>query len=110
MGEVRVPRPGERWRTTYVIEGTVVNVVGRRVSFADNMSADLTSTNENLTVTWERLPDPEPDWQIQDVVRDAAGVIWVAGLNCWLRPGLNREYPVDHPSRPLTRLVPEGRA
>lgn len=69
------PQVGHRVRV--VLEGVVsgtfqygdrgVILNGRILSHSDV---------ETWNATFERLPDPEPEWQPGDVVLDAAGVVW----------------------------------
>lgn len=113
-----IPEPGHRVRRTQITEGTVVEVSHGVVKFADHSMAMLDSLRGNDvredTVTWERLPDPEPDWQPGDIALAYDGQIWrrrfpneerfdrapwMSGCGDWERE--------DYPVRPLVRLVPE---
>jgi hypothetical protein len=58
---------------------------------------------------WERLPDPEPDWQSGDVVRDADGDVLVRRADGRWTFGYDT-FEDKTAVRPLVRLVPEVKA
>ena len=99
------PKPGERWRVT--IEGEITDASGVWV----DLGSQCFKVSEGA---WERLPDPEPEWQPGNLVLDAAGDIWrrrpadaeKADRYPWEMVG-DGWYPESDPVRPLTRLVRE---
>lgn len=109
MTEV-TPKPGERWRFTY--EGVVRNTGpgdegGPYVTWMDTSGLGQHFAHG----TWERLPDPEPEWKPGDAVRNVNDRPFIYRLpdsegRCWV--GMTGTvYPDDEMLRPLTRLVPE---
>jgi hypothetical protein len=108
------PRVGERWRVT--IEGEVGEFDPRpdsRSIVYDLNGQRCVSWVPLAYGTWERLPDPEPEWQVGDLALDARGKViqrfppdggWV-----WGPPGGKKaQWGNSIPSRPLRRLVPES--
>jgi hypothetical protein len=74
----------------------------------------LIQLDEDATVSWERLPDPEPKWRLGHVVQDADGFKWVfvdpESRWSWFRPGSPRDSwgawrSTDAMSRPLIILA-----
>lgn len=117
-----VPLPGHRVRRTQITEGLVVDVEGKVVSFADHSLALLTDDapegGRRDLVTWERLPDPEPEWRPGDVAQDATGQVYVrrdpaaeSGEHdryVWWLGGVGGDWETDDRLvRPVVRLVPE---
>ena len=98
------PQPGERWRVT--IEGEV------QKSSANDLITLSSPHGENLIYidegTWERLPDPEPEWGVGDLVLDADGAAWRRREEGWWLMGAFGTYADAKPTRPLRRLVVEG--
>lgn len=100
------PKPGERWRVT--IEGEI------RMAFEEGKGALIGALWQPFAVgTWERLPDPEPEWQPGDLVLDARGEVWrrrepvdMYGV-AYVWDSFSNEYPSPDatPVRPLRRLV-----
>lgn len=57
--------------------------------------------------TWERLPDPEPQWEPGDAVNDRFGHAHIRAYGgTWIDPDGDRILD-SKMARPLTRLVPE---
>lgn len=104
------PKVGHRVRVTTVREG-VVEGVDRGSVLLDGRS--YVATLRGATRTWERLPDPEPEWQEGDMVMDAEGRPFRRGKSRasgqWDWQYGCAVVPAHYPVRPLTRLVPEVR-
>lgn len=108
------PQVGHRVRYTVSVEGTVARVSEVVVDLDNGYSYDLRSVEGSGDVTtWERLPDPEPEWAPGDMVLDATGAFFRrrdreasrANVAPWESGGGDWESE-DYPKRPLTRLVP----
>jgi hypothetical protein len=106
------PQVGERWR--YTRDVTITKILGPgsvRVR-QDNLDHDRLIDLCTEVGTWERLPDPEPDWQVGDIALDADGHAWQRWpMDMWSVPGvMSGPRRLDSSmARPLTRLVPEVR-
>ena len=104
------PKPGERWRVT--LEGVVEDVERgtTRVVFLAPGSAPVVYDHA-ARGDWERLPDPEPEWEFGAVVVDANGTYWYRNDEAhWVGFGSDLAYFDHHPARPLRRLVEEDSA
>lgn len=112
-----IPQPGHRVRRTQITEGTVVKVEKDIVKFADHSMAMLNPyTGPDVredAVIWERLPDPEPDWQGGDVAMDNNSKVYIRRFDDeeyfdkypWVNDG---DWVTDDELvRPVVRLVPE---
>ena len=91
------------------VTATITGTVTEHGIFADFANVDGW-TVARFDVTWTRLPDPEPDWQPGDVVRDADGDLYERTSDprlVWR--GVGCHWDDDDLKRPLVRLVPEVR-
>lgn len=108
------PREGERWRVT--IEGAIVEApTAGTGNWAVIKVGDHCRRRDLGEGTWERLPDPEPEWQPGDLVIDAHGGVWRRRIHGdddvtaypWIAVN-SGDWETDRAlPRPLRRLVPE---
>lgn len=107
------PKAGERWRIT--LEGEVLENSGDMVTMSSARGGLLIYTDEG---TWERLPDPEPEWQPGDLVITASEAVlkrfemrYQSGSGLELVWGYSGDrFPIfteGSALRPLTRLIRE---
>lgn len=106
------PRDGQRWSVTR----TGIIVPGGRPGFR-RMRVDGGPFGATLDIavgTWERLPDPEPEWQPGDLVLDAIGRILEFERDAtsiyggrWRVVRTGGVVRSDLAPRPLRRLVAE---
>lgn len=104
------PQPGERWRVT--LEGQLAaypDEHGRVALMVDgNLSTAATVLLHPNCGTWERLPDPEPDYVIGAAYKsERDGLTYLRHAEGWVyvhfgRPGV---CLFDVPLRPLRRLA-----
>lgn len=97
------PEVGHRVRRTMIHEGIVTSVTDQCVVL-DGARALL------LQGTWERLSDPERDWQPGDVVQDGFGCVYIRREGDeqypWLGGVGGGWFAEPELARPLTHLVP----
>jgi hypothetical protein len=109
------PEVGHRVRVIHTLEGVLTGVADKRYFNIreDGRTRETYMTLIGGSVSVERLPDPEPEWQPGDVVRGDDGLIAVR------RTG-DKNYPwfvlatedvlLDSElARPLTHLVRDGK-
>lgn len=111
MGVEFDPKHGERYRVTF--EGVVREAWGLRLSDGHTIAEN---TIREAATSVERLPDPEPEWQVGDVAIDGIGnrlVRSADGWTCvdpqdaevsWFRDGDRGPY------RPLTPVYVNGKS
>lgn len=106
------PEAGHRVRVT--IEGEVYEAKPHGIRIANEYGIFVYYNNNSsgyatgYTATVERLPDPEPEWQPGDVVRDAGGRTFMR-TDCDEWRDFCGKYFLDKDlTRPVTRLVPEN--
>lgn len=100
------PQIGEHWR--WSIEGKVMGITMLEPSARIDGMFDYISVDRG---TWERLPDPEPEYIAGEIYRDFHAVHWLRvadGTHPWrMVDGGWALYLETTPRRPLVRLVPE---
>lgn len=72
------PKPGDRVRVTFETVVDDRNAPGNTVLLGQYLGQPLYVCDrvEADNISIERLPDPEPEWQPGDVVRDGDGNVW----------------------------------
>ncbi len=108
-GEKYRPRQGERVRV--VLEGLVrgVNRAGHFDIAGDRpFAATYIDSTQPHVVSVERLPDPEPKWQVGDIVESPGAGLWTRVPEGW-RGTISGDIRDDDALwRPLTPLVRNG--
>lgn len=108
MTEKYKPKQGDRVRV--VLEGEVRSSSSSGGGFwvGDPGESNHLFHDASHVVSIEKLAPLEPEWKFGDIVRDATGVVHIRTLGGnW--GGFSGEVRNHHyPTRPLTRLVPEG--
>jgi hypothetical protein len=99
---------GARYRCT--VEGELVALHGGHIAVLRVGNGEAFHVDADARyVTWERLPDVEPVWQVGDVVLTGdGGIVRHAGLDVWQAPGGGMSATTDLLIRPLTLLVRDG--
>ena len=104
---IYTPEVGHRVKAEQVVVGEVDDVTGTWVYVVDDTS-DLARPLRRDRFTFERLPDPEPEWQGGDVVLDAKGWSFLRTAGGWSDfNGLR--YADEEPARPLTLIARAGK-
>jgi hypothetical protein len=114
------PEVGHRVRVIHTLEGVLTGVADKRYFNIreDGRTRETYMTLIGGSVSVERLPDPEPEWQPGDVVIDARGDLYRRRAPqphddpawAWNRGGLIGHGVWDQTlARPLTPLILNGK-
>ncbi len=106
-GEKYRPRQGERVRV--VLEGSVTAAAeSGRFHVGRQLAGSCIDLGQPHVVSVERLPDPEPKWQVGDIVESPGAGLWTRVPEGW-RGTISGDIRDDDALwRPLTPLVRNG--